>query len=408
MPKWLIAGREDVAEGQRRERRVAAGAAAADRQPRRVDVAARRPGTRAAATQSSTSTMPHCAVELAGGRRGRSRCCRRSRRRRPRCRGWSGAAWSGRARSRRSRSGRRATARRAAAARRAGPTKPRVAWRVVERVRGPAAGRREVDRLRRRDAAGIEGHAARPAQDARDGRGSPGRAGRSPSARPASRRWSRCRPGRRRRPSNSVYGVSTSPTRSSGPDVAAGGRGRRAGATATIEPSGGEAVRRPPEDPGRIGELGLHRGERVERRAVEQPVEVPPAGPVRDEVEHAVGRPLGLGDRLVGPAGDQVRLAERAVRRRPARPAAGWRPRACPGGPTRARRGGRRPGRGAARRGSRGRRRGRVGGSSPSSGMATIAATGWPSARVVLADGQERGAAPGRRAGRRSATARPA
>ena len=39
-PNRLMPGREDVAEGERGERRVAAGAAALDRQPLRVDVAA--------------------------------------------------------------------------------------------------------------------------------------------------------------------------------------------------------------------------------------------------------------------------------------------------------------------------------------------------------------------------------
>ena len=83
-----------------------------------------------------------------------------------------------------------------------------------------------------------------------------------------------------------------------------------------------------------IGASGSRRGPST------QAVEVPPAAAVRDEVEDRRRAPFGLGDRLVRAAGDQVRLAERAVRSRSAPPAAGSRPTACPGGPTRARPGG--------------------------------------------------------------------
>ena len=76
----------------------------------------------------------------------------------------------------------------------------------------------------------------------------------------------------------------------------------------------GERVRRPPEDPGRIGELRGYRSECVEGRAVEQPVQVPPARSIRDEMDDAVGGPLRLGDRLFGAARDQDRLAQRAIR----------------------------------------------------------------------------------------------
>ena len=71
-------GREDVAEGERAQRGEAAGAAAADGQAVAVDPPGRPRGGAAAATQSSTSTMPHCAVQRVAVAPGRSRCCRGS------------------------------------------------------------------------------------------------------------------------------------------------------------------------------------------------------------------------------------------------------------------------------------------------------------------------------------------
>ena len=75
-----------------------------------------------------------------------------------------------------------------------------------------------------------------------------------------------------------------------------------------------EPVGRAAEDPARVGELGLHRRERLEPRAVHEPVQVPPAAAVRDEVERAVGGPLGLDDRLVRAAGREDGVAQGPVR----------------------------------------------------------------------------------------------
>ena len=69
---------------------------------------------------------------------------------------------------------------------------------------------------------------------------------------------------------------------------------------------GEERVRRTPEHPRRIGELGLGRREGVEPRSLGEAVQVPPAAAVAGEMELALGRPLGLGDRLVDPAGRQL------------------------------------------------------------------------------------------------------
>ena len=73
-----------------------------------------------------------------------------------------------------------------------------------------------------------------------------------------------------------------------------------------------EAVGAHPEHPLGLAELGLHRTERP-RRALVAAIEVPPAAAVRDEVEDALGRPLGLEDRLLGPAGHELGRRERAV-----------------------------------------------------------------------------------------------
>ena len=69
---------------------------------------------------------------------------------------------------------------------------------------------------------------------------------------------------------------------------------------------GEERVRRTPEHPRRIGELGLGRRERIQARPLGEAIQVPPAAAVADEMQLAVGRPLRLGDRLVDPAGRQL------------------------------------------------------------------------------------------------------
>jgi hypothetical protein len=57
------------------------------------------------------------------------------------------------------------------------------------------------------------------------------------------------------------------------------------------------------ELPGGVGELGRHRQQRL-HLAVALAVQVPPAGPVRDKMQHPLGVPLGLHDRLVRAADD--------------------------------------------------------------------------------------------------------
>ncbi len=87
------AGFENVAEGQRAERRVAAGAAAADRQAVAVDFAAFDEIARAVDAIIDVDDAP-LAVEPFSDTRGRSRSCRRSSRRERRCRGWSSIEWN--------------------------------------------------------------------------------------------------------------------------------------------------------------------------------------------------------------------------------------------------------------------------------------------------------------------------
>ena len=75
-----------------------------------------------------------------------------------------------------------------------------------------------------------------------------------------------------------------------------------------------EAVRRAPEHPRGVGELGLHRGQWLEPGALDEAIQVPPAAAIRDEVEDPVGAPLGLGDGLIRAAGGEIGRAQRAVR----------------------------------------------------------------------------------------------
>ena len=62
--------------------------------------------------------------------------------------------------------------------------------------------------------------------------------------------------------------------------------------------------------PGRLAELGRHRAERLDLPGPPT-VQIPPVCAVRDEVQHAVGRPLGLADRFGRSAGDLDRLVQR-------------------------------------------------------------------------------------------------
>ena len=278
----------------------------------------------------------------------------------------------------RSRSGRRGTARPAAAALRPAPAKAGLRRRVVEGVRRPVAassGSRSTRAARL--VAGSTVDRARPAQDAGRGQrlrvertttdgslGHPGDgddgAGPTCSAVEFGERASR--PRRSTRPGTMRKSWSRPARPGDGHDRAVGE----------------EPVRRTVEDPGRVRELGLHRRERLQPRALDQPVQVPPAAPVADEMEDAVGRPLGLGDGLVRATGGEVAIAERAVGLDRRRRAGAWRPTACPGDPTRARHSREPSGdrRGAATKsGPRTRTRGSR---SPSSGTSTIALTGSP------------------------------
>ncbi len=81
----------------------------------------------------------------------------------------------------------------------------------------------------------------------------------------------------------------------------------------TIRPSREERVAREPEHPLRLAELGLARTERLDAPLAEA-VEVPPPGPIRDEVKVARGTPRGLEDRLDRElAGHESRVGDRPV-----------------------------------------------------------------------------------------------
>ena len=341
------AGREDVAERQRGERRVAAGAAALDRQAIRVDVAAvdeesapRRRSRRHRRCPIAVEVLPvrpavagAAAVVDVDDRDARV------------VRNWYagssqfaafdvGPPWD------RTTSGGSSPAGR----RRLG-----IDGAVEQRVGHPPAGGRE-----RRSARATEMKAGSMSSSSTGAapRTSPVWPGRTPPtsadsvgvpasattavAADAQRRRTRCRASRSRR--------RCSPGAIVEQTIAPAGTGDR-----DDRAIGEEAVARAVEDPGRIGELGLHRRERLEPRPVVQSIEVPPAGPVADKVQDAVWRPFGLDDRLVEPARGEVATGRASRPRDRRRPAARSRPRACPGDPTRARRAGSR--RGRARRG---------------------------------------------------------
>ncbi len=188
----------------------------------------------------------------------------------------------------------------------------RVARRVVERVGGPAAARGELDRLGERDAVLVEGQRARPAEDA--GRGKRLRV--QPHDDRGAARGAGERDDAARTDLQAIElteaaldladEIARGDVDEAVPAGAARGRHDRS--------VGQEPVGRAAEDPARVRELGLHRRQRLQPRAVDEPVQVPPAAAVRDEVERAVGGPLGLDDRFIRTAGREDGLAERPVR----------------------------------------------------------------------------------------------
>src|SRR5215213_8470149 len=67
------------------------------------------------------------------------------------------------------------------------------------------------------------------------------------------------------------------------------------------------------QTPIRHPELGLHRAERLDLPVNGGAIDIPPAGPVRDEVKRPVRRPFRLEDRFVRTAGDQTRVLGHAI-----------------------------------------------------------------------------------------------
>ena len=188
----------------------------------------------------------------------------------------------------------------------------RVGGGVVQGVRLAVAARRERDRLGQRDGGLVQGHRGGPAQDA-------GRAPGSPGSRRTTTRALPGEPARTRTPG----AAGSQPLELGERRLDLADELARRDVEQPVVPGpaadrddravGEEPVRRAPEDPRRVGELGLHRGQRLEARSLDQPVQVPPAAPVRDEMEDPVRAPLGLGDRFVRATGREIGLAERAI-----------------------------------------------------------------------------------------------
>jgi hypothetical protein len=68
-----------------------------------------------------------------------------------------------------------------------------------------------------------------------------------------------------------------------------------------------KAVPTAAERPGRAGKFGRHRADRLDP-AIRDAIDVPPARPVRDEVQHAVGGPGRLDDGFALAPADRSRL----------------------------------------------------------------------------------------------------
>src|SRR5207249_1988706 len=83
-----------------------------------------------------------------------------------------------------------------------------------------------------------------------------------------------------------------------------------------------KSVGRHAEAPLRLPKLRLHRSERL-NTVLRLLVQVPPAGPIRDEGEHTLRRPLRLEDRLVGAARDLLARSHTAISRDLAHPQLG-------------------------------------------------------------------------------------
>src|SRR4030095_6397068 len=82
---------------------------------------------------------------------------------------------------------------------------------------------------------------------------------------------------------------------------------------AANDPSFGcESVKGGGKNPLRLAELGIHWTKRF-HRLVSPPVNIPPAGTIRNKVEVAVRRPFRLEDRLVHTSGDSRRFVYRPV-----------------------------------------------------------------------------------------------
>ena len=163
-PEVADAGREDVAEGERRQRRVAAGAPALDGQPVRIDVAAldEEPRGRDAVVDVDDAPLPVEALAVLAPVAGAAAVVDVDD-------GDPAAGQELLVEVERGRGVRRRAAVRQHDERRLlalGAAEVGVGRRVVERVRRPVAGRRELDRLRLGDDRRVERDRARPAQDA--------------------------------------------------------------------------------------------------------------------------------------------------------------------------------------------------------------------------------------------------
>ncbi len=191
-----------------------------------------------------------------------------------------------------------------------------VGRRVVEAVRGLAAAGRELDRPRGRDVGGVDRLVAGAAHLLQlaagdvvdDDRGLAGGAGGGEGdRRPLGRERGEAERGVGEAEVAQALGAGVEHEEPFFAALAAD-----EGDRAVVE----EGVGRAAEEPLRVAQLGLLGGQLRDLAALVA-VEVPPAVAVGDEVQPALGVPLGLEDRLLRPAGDQARVGRVLQRRDP-------------------------------------------------------------------------------------------
>ena len=348
------AGVEEVAEGERGERRVAAGAAAADREPPAVDVAARDQEARRGDDVVDVDDAPAAGEALAVGAAVAGRAAvvdvddreaaagPELARQRQRGVGRAGRAAMARDQQRRQRAGRPGeVADCAAGSRRRARPRRRCRAKLIVSATEMSPGSSAISLARRK---------ARQAPLARSRRT-------IASTSVSDAAMQATKPSPTRRFLIVQNGVASSLKASPRTSILARCERPSRSKTQTMLPSAAKPyIAWPKTQCGSPNSASSAMDRLDPPRALA--VEVPPAAAIGDEVQLAGGRPARLVDRFVADRQRRVAPRRSCRRRRARRPRARCRATACADGPSSARPGARRRARGAGSRRSRGRRRG--------------------------------------------------